>query len=73
MTASRALPAALLVVLPARDTSLTLAFPLRTTTPHTLTHSHPPQHCRRILLARYGNAATAAAVVGIGGTVVNMH
>lgn len=27
----------------------------------------------RLLLAKYGNTATAAAVMGIGGTVVNMH
>ncbi|PSC75229.1 cytochrome c oxidase assembly COX15 [Micractinium conductrix] len=27
----------------------------------------------RLLLAKYGSTATAAAVVGIGGTVVNMH
>ncbi|PRW44507.1 cytochrome c oxidase assembly COX15 [Chlorella sorokiniana] len=27
----------------------------------------------RLLIAKYGQAATAAAVVGIGGTVVNMH
>jgi len=26
-----------------------------------------------MLLAKYGNLATATAVVGIGGTVVNMH
>lgn len=27
----------------------------------------------RMLVAKYGNAATAAAVLGVGGTVVNMH
>ncbi|KAL4433045.1 hypothetical protein ABPG77_006472 [Micractinium sp. CCAP 211/92] len=27
----------------------------------------------RMLIAKYGNAATAAAVLGVGGTVVNMH
>lgn len=27
----------------------------------------------RLLIAKYGQAATAAAVVGVGGTVVNMH
>lgn len=42
--------------------------------------SHVPSPCPPIarlpcsmLVAKYGNAATAAAVVGVGGTVVNMH
>lgn len=36
-------------------------------------HIHPCSPPARLLIAKYGNAATAAAVVGIGGTVVNMH
>lgn len=35
---------------------------------------HPASRfARRLLIAKYGQAATAAAVVGVGGTVVNMH
>lgn len=32
-----------------------------------------PSLPRRLLIAKYGTPATAAAVLGIGGTVVNMH